>query len=360
MRAGRVAARRRAAGRRPPAVGTARAVIDLSDNTSRFGAPPAALRVLGGAAPADAAAYPSPDADALRAALARAHGLDPDGIVVGCGSDDVIDCAIRAFGREGGRLAFAAPTFSMIPEFARNAHMEAAPAPFLEDGAWDVDALCAARPQVLYLCTPNNPTGHSPHGDLDPLLECGADLVILDEAYAEFAGRMRIAPPRHPRLLVTRTLSKAYGLAGLRVGYGAGDPAAIERVARVRGPYRIGRLAERAAEAVLREDRAWVAAHVAQARAARAALAAALGTAGFRPLPGDANFVLVPLADAAAVARRMLRLGVRVRPFTGLPGIGDALRITVGPRDEMDAALGALVAAAPEGAPRRRPGRSRP
>jgi len=326
------------------------AVIDLGDNTSRFGTPPAALRVFADAGPGDASEYPAPDAGALRAALAEVHGVPPARVVTGCGSDDVIECAIRAFAREGERLAFAAPTFSMIPEFARNQRMEAVPVPFLPDGAWPVDTLLAARPHVLYLCAPNNPTGHVPGGDLERLLACGAGLVILDQAYAEFAGRMRIEAPEHPRLLVTRTLSKAYGLAGLRIGYGVASEAVIGRIGRVRGPYRIGRLAERAAVAALREDHGWAHAHVALARAARAALSAALEAAGFRPHASEANFVLLPLAGAAAVARRMLALGVRVRAFTGLPGSGDALRITVGPPPEMDAALRALAAATGEAA----------
>jgi histidinol-phosphate aminotransferase len=225
--------------------------------------------------------------------------------------------------------------------------MRAVPVPFLADGAYDVDAMLAARPRVLYLCAPNNPTGHVPGGDVERLLNADTGLVILDEAYAEFTGRplLRAAPDR-PRLLVTRTLSKAWGLAGLRVGYGVGGAPLIERIARVRGPYRIGRLAERAATAALREDAGWMRAHVARAVEARTALTASLAAAGFRPLPAEANFVLVPVVRAAAVARRMLARGVRVRAFTSLPGIGDAVRITVGPAGEMDAALRALVASA--------------
>jgi len=321
-------------------------MIDLGDNTSRFGAPPAALRVLADRRADDANAYPSPEADALREAIADLAGVAPEAIVTGCGSDDVIDCAIRAFGAEGGRIVYPAPTFSMLPSFAANGHMRAVPVPFRPDGGFDAAALLSAAPRIIYLCAPNNPTGHVPGGDFQRLLDGPAELVILDEAYAEFAGAPGLASaPRHPRLLVTRTLSKAWGLAGLRIGYGVGAAALIERIARVRGPYRIGRLAERAAVAALREDHDWMRAHVAGAVASRTALARTLEALSFRPLPSEANFVLVPLPGAVGIAQRMHAAGVRVRAFPALPGIGDALRITVGPPDEMDAAVQALVGA---------------
>jgi histidinol-phosphate aminotransferase len=167
--------------------------------------------------------------------------------------------------------------------------------------------------------------------------------VILDEAYAEFMGDGWIArAPDAPNLLVTRTLSKAFGLAGLRIGYAAGAPALVAEVEKSRGPYKVSAIAERAAVAALREDGAWVTARVAEVRANRERLAAALRALGLAPLPSAANFLLVPVPHADHAARRMRAAGVAVRPFEDLRAVGDALRITVGPWPMMEAALAAL------------------
>jgi histidinol-phosphate/aromatic aminotransferase/cobyric acid decarboxylase-like protein len=167
--------------------------------------------------------------------------------------------------------------------------------------------------------------------------------VILDEAYAEFAGAGYITEaPRHERLLVVRTLSKAFGLAGLRIGYAAGCARLVAEVEKSRGPYKVNALAERAATAALTEDRAWVRTHIGKALHNRARLAAELRTLGFAPLPSEANFILVPVPGAGELGAAMRRAGVAVRPMPALPGIGDALRISIGPWPMLQAALDAL------------------
>lgn len=321
-------------------------VIDLSDNTTRFGVPPAAARAL--AAHADLAPrYPSPQADALRAALAGYAGVPAECVVTGCGSDDVLDCAFRAFGAPGDRVAYAAPTFSMIPLLAEANRLRPAPAPVADDGAPDADALLGANARLVYLCSPNNPTGGAlPPGALERVLAGAAAsgaLVVLDRAYAEFEAR-GLAPRAAVRegVLEVRTLSKAFGLAGLRVGYGIADPATVRALERVRGPYKVGSVAERAAVAALTEDLDWVARTASAAAEARDGLARALRGLGLAPLPSAANFVLVPVPDAVAVAAALARRGVRVRPFARLERTGDAVRITAGPAGEMAALLAAL------------------
>jgi histidinol-phosphate/aromatic aminotransferase/cobyric acid decarboxylase-like protein len=148
--------------------------------------------------------------------------------------------------------------------------------------------------------------------------------------------------PSCGNLLVTRTLSKAFGLAGLRIGYAAGHRALVAEVEKSRGPYKVSAVAERAAVAVLREDMTWVREHIAEVRANRSRFIVALAERGLAPVPSAANFVLVPVRGAASVASRMRELGVAVRPFEALRGIGDALRITIGPWPMMEAALRAL------------------
>jgi histidinol-phosphate aminotransferase len=257
---------------------------------------------------------------------------------------------VRAFAEPGESLAFSDPTFSMIPVFARVNGLVPVPVPFTTAMDIDADALLATAARVIYICSPNNPTGSlaSRHA-VDRVIERAPGIVILDEAYAEFSGAGRIADaPRYDRLLVTRTLSKAFGMAGFRIGYGTGHPALIREVEKVRGPYKENGPGERAAASALREDVAWMRACAAEAVDTRERFAAAMRAHGFRPLPSAANFVLVPLPDAARVARLMRERGIAVRPYESLREIGDALRITIGPPPVMERVLELLVAARDE------------
>jgi histidinol-phosphate aminotransferase len=320
---------------------------DLSDNTNLFGAPPAALRELSASAHDDIARYPGLHTRKLREALADYAGVRSDQLVMGCGSDDVIDSAIRACAEPGESLAYSDPTFSMIPVFAKVNGVIPVPVAFTPSLDIDVDALLATRARVIYICSPNNPTGVAPSRDaVDRVIEHAPGLVIIDEAYAEFSGPGRVAEgPRHDRLLVTRTLSKAFGMAGFRIGYGTGSASLVNDVLKVRGPYKENAPGERAATAALREDVPWMRELAAQAVANRDRFASELRAHGFEPYPSAANFLLVPVARAARVGELMRANGIGVRPYPGLRGIGDALRITVGPWSMMVRALEELVSA---------------
>jgi histidinol dehydrogenase len=318
--------------------------LDLSDNTNRWGVPPSAERALRDVSAERVTRYPSVYTPELKIALAEYAGVRAEEIATGCGSDDVLDSAIRAFAEPGDRLAYPDPTFGMLPLWAQMNGLVAVPVPTPDPHNVDIDALLATRARVIYLCSPNNPTGLAlPRTEIIRLVEHSAGIVVLDEAYAEFAGSGWLAEaPRHPRLIVTRTMSKAFGLAGLRIGYAAAAASTITQIEKARGPYMTGGVAERAALAALRNDLAWVRTHIAAAKENRARFRAELAAAGIPSLPSDANFVLVPVADAAAVAAHMRAAGVAVRPFQRLCGIGDGVRITVAPWPMMDAALQAL------------------
>lgn len=322
--------------------------LDLSDNTNRFGVPPAAAAALAAFDPARATRYPGASNDALRAALAAYAGVRADEVVTGCGSDDVLDAALRAFGAPGERLAFPAPTFVMVAHYARANALEPVPVAPLPGGVPDVDALLAARARHVYLCSPNNPTGGTlPDGTLERVLAATEGLVILDEAYAEFAGTSAVATaPARGRLLVARTLSKAFALAGLRIGWGVGAAELVLAIEKARGPYRVNAAAEAAATAALAHDVPWVRERAAEAVRMRERFADALRAAGFAPLPSAANFVLVPVADAGAAAAALRARGIAVRAFAALPGVGDALRITVAPWPLLERVLAALPACA--------------
>ena len=320
---------------------------DLSDNTNLFGAPPAALRELAASAHDDIARYPGLHTRKLREAIAEYAGVRPDQIVMGCGSDDVIDSAVRAFAEPGESLAYSDPTFSMIPVFAKVNGVIPVPISFTPSLDIDPDALLATGARIIYICSPNNPTGVAPsHDAVDYVIERAPGLVIIDEAYAEFSGAGRAAEaPQYNRLLVTRTLSKAFGMAGFRIGYGTGSATLVHDVLKVRGPYKENAPGERAAAAALREDVAWMRKLAAQAVENRDRFASELRTHGFKPFPSDANFLLIPVTHAARVGELMRARGVAVRPYPGLRGIGDALRITIGPWPMMIRALEELLAA---------------
>ena len=318
--------------------------VDLSDNTNLWGVPPAAERALREAAVATVTRYPSLYAPSLKDALAAYLGVAADAIVTGCGSDDVLDSAIRAFAEPGARVAVPDPSFAMIPIFARMNGLEPVLVPLVGGTALDADAMLATGARVIYLCSPNNPTGGLLDADaMRRVVREAPGVVIVDEAYAEFAERNALdLAGESDRVLVCRTMSKAFGLAGLRVGYMIGAPALVAEVEKSRGPYKVNALAERVAHAALTEDMEWVRARAAEAVENRERLADALRARGLAPLPSQSNFVLVPIDGAAGVGARMRALGVAARPFPALAGIGDAIRISVGPWHMMETCLAAL------------------
>jgi histidinol-phosphate/aromatic aminotransferase/cobyric acid decarboxylase-like protein len=218
----------------------------------------------------------------------------------------------------------------------------------------DPDALLEGDPVLVYLCRPNNPTGHqAPDGWMDALLESvesrgpGAPLVVVDEAYAEFAGTTLLdRAPEHPRLLVSRTLSKAFGLAGLRVGWGAGCTTVVDEVEKARGPYKVSKVSEAAAVAALEDDSGWVEETVRACVTNRTRLRGELEARELAPFPSRSNFLLFPVTRGTArpLALALREHGVAVRPFADDEEVGDALRVTVGPWPLMERFLEALDA----------------
>ncbi len=321
-----------------------RCAVDLSDNTNLWGAPPAALRTLRATAEESVARYPVAYEPALREALAAYAGVSPDMIVAGCGSDDVLDSAIRAFAEPGDLLCLPAPSFSMIPVFARASGLVPIEVPLTARLDADAAAMLETGARITYLCSPNNPTGEAFSREAVELLVKGAaGLVIIDQAYSEFGGEcFTDLVSEGGSVLVTRTLSKALGLAGLRVGYGISSPRIVGEIMKVRGPYKVNALAERAAIAALENDQDWVSERIADVVANRARFRQELALRGITSLQSEANFVLVPVKDCAAASGQLRRLGIGVRALPSLPGIGDALRIGIGPWDLMERCLDAL------------------
>jgi histidinol-phosphate aminotransferase len=324
--------------------GAGQCEFDLSDNTNLWGAPPSALRALASVGPAAITRYPVAFEPALRNALATYAGVSPDMIACGCGSDDVLDCAIRAFAEPGGALCVPDPSFAMIPVFARTNGLRPISIPLTRWLDADVDAMIETGARIIYLCSPNNPTGTAfSRKVVEQIVERAPGLVIIDQAYVEFGGDdfTDLVSGGRP-VLVTRTMSKAFGLAGLRVGYGIGSPELITEVLKARGPYKVSSLAERASIAALENDRAWVSERANEAIVNRSRFRAELAKRGIGSLESSANFVLLPVNDCATTSRKLERGGICARSFRSLPGIGDAVRIAIGPWDVMQRCLDAL------------------
>lgn len=318
----------------------------LADNTSAYGLPPAARDSLTSAAFDDLSQYPTTYSARLCEAFARYVGVSADEVAVGAGSDEMIGCALRALAEPGATMAHMHPTFVMTPAFATINSLRPVAIPLSTDDDADADSLVRARCDLTYVCTPNNPTGLAiAPSRLAHLVEQTSGLLLVDEAYAEFAGsNLAALAPAHGRMIVFRTMSKAWGMAGLRVGFAVGARELIGELRKARGPFTVAALSERAATAALAHDAPWVTRAAQLTCAARDRFAAALQEAGFRPFPSAANFVLLRVADAASSHRALLERGVLVRPFRALPGIGDAIRITVGHPDIMPRVLERVLA----------------
>lgn len=328
--------------------------IDLSDNTNLWGTHPAALKRIRSADTDDLARYPELYADTLRAAVARRFDVDMACVTTGAGSDDILDSAYRAVYAPGATLRYAAPTFSMVEPLALMNGMAALGVPWPQ-ALEDPTTLLQDEPDLVYVCRPNNPTGEqAPLDWVEELLRLRGDaetLVIIDEAYADFAEETFLTrAPSYPGVVVARTTSKAYGLAGLRCGFAVARPEVVTEVDKSRGPYKVSGLAAEAAAAAILDDDGWMEGVVQSCLDNRQRLQDALARRGLEPLPSNANFVLIaaPTGRAMDDALALRDAGIGVRPFSGIPGMDEGLRVTVGPWDLMESFLSALDTTFPE------------
>ena len=317
--------------------------------------------------------YPERDFPRLREALAdyleaeSGVHLTPEQIWAANGSNEVMLHVLQAFGGPGRTCLTFTPTYSMYPEYARDTLTDYVTRPRREDFTLDVETAVAAiselRPAVVILASPNNPTGTAlPLEDIDRILEAarghgpmlGAEIgsparasdcvVVIDEAYAEFRrpgvpSALELLGPAHPHLAVTRTMSKAFGAAGLRLGYLAADRALVDALRVVRLPYHLSAVTQAAALAAL-SHRDELMAQVASLRDERDALVAWLRGQGLTAHESDANFVLFgPFPDREAVWQALLDAGILIR-VVGPEGF---LRASIGTPEEMERLRSALA-----------------
>ena len=317
--------------------------IDLSDNTNLWAEPPSAARVLANAVSTGISQYPSAYSTQLKAAIAAYLTVDAEMIVVGCGSDDVLDSTIRGVAEPGDILVELSPTFSMVRAFANVSGLRVLDVS--RYSASVISSITSLDAPVTYLCSPNNPTGETLElAMIEAVAREVRGIVIVDEAYIEFGGESAIPLLAScENLVITRTFSKAFGLAGLRIGYGIANPGVIKRIEAARGPYKVTSVAERVAIEVLANDIDWVRNTARTVCITREEVTQELEEIGVRPIRSQANFVLIPVKDAWAVSDDLRERGIAVRSFSNLESIGDAIRVTVGPRPVMARFVAALA-----------------
>jgi len=325
-----------------------RPLVKLSANENPLGTSPKAL-----AARAQAVVpslYPDPDSNALRAAIGKVHGVDPARIICGTGSGELLSVAASAYAGPGDEILYVRYGFSLYDIAARRCGATPVVAPDNDYGT-DVDALLAMvneKTRLVFVANPNNPTGSfTPRAEL-ARLHAGlpADvLLVIDQAYAEYVapedddGGLALAE-EHGNVLVTRTFSKGYGLAGERVGWGTAAPAVIDVLNRIRGPFNLSNSAQAAALAAV-EDQAFVThsrEHNAAERKRFVAAIEAMGNHGIRAVPSEANFVLLLFAGKLTGEAAYNGLAERGTITRWLPGQGlpHGLRITIGTAEQMD------------------------
>jgi histidinol-phosphate aminotransferase len=326
--------------------------VRLNTNENPYPPPPELVADLTAAAHAVAAElhrYPDRDAVALRQDLATyltaATGvpLSSANVWAANGSNEVLQQIMQAFGGPGRRAVGFEPSYSMHPIIAAGTRTEWLPAPRRADFSVDVEAAAAVlrerAPDLTFLTSPNNPTGQSLEPDeVAALVEAAPGLVVVDEAYAEFSDRpsaISLLRTHGRKLIVSRTMSKAFAFAGGRLGYLAAAPAVVDALQLVRLPYHLSSLTQAAARAALQHARATLGS-VAQLRAERERVVAALLASGYDVVPSDANFVLFGrFVDAPRAWRAFLDRGVLIRDV----GIPAHLRVTVGTPEENDVFL---------------------
>ncbi|MGE3692568.1 MAG: histidinol-phosphate transaminase [Novosphingobium sp.] len=331
-----------------------RVLIKLSANENPLGTSPKALAAREAAA--IPSLYPDPDSTALRKALGKLHGIDPARIICGTGSGELLEIAAAAFAGPGDEAIYVRYGFSLYDIVIRRCGAEPVVAPDADYGT-DVDALLALvneQTRVVFVANPNNPTGSFlPGGEIARLhAALPADvLLVLDQAYAEYVspedddGGLDLAA-RAGNVLVTRTFSKAYGLAGERVGWATGAPGLIDALNRIRGAFPIGNGAQAACLAAV-GDQAFVERsreHNVRERARFVEAIGALGNHGIRAVPSEANFVLLLFEGTLTGEAAYNGLAERGYITRWLPGQGlpHGVRITIGTREQMDAIAAAL------------------
>jgi histidinol-phosphate aminotransferase len=325
------------------------AIIKLNTNENPYPPSPRVCAALRAAADEDLQRYPAPSADALRHVAAQRYAVSPAQVLAGNGSDELLALCMRACVVAGSRVAYVTPTYSLYRTLAAIAAAEAVEVPAAQDMLSEPsfvlpDGLYGADASVTFVCTPTSPFGlPAAMDEIEALCRRTPGIVVSDEAYVDFGGVSALELlPRHENLLVLRTFSKSFSLAGLRLGLAFGAEDLIAELAKVKDSYNVSRLAIAAGVAAL-DDFAWMRTNVARVVATRERTLAAVRALGCRASSSAANFFWMecPGEIGRSVYKRLRAAGILTRCFDE-DGLRDGVRVTVGTDDEMDAFLAAL------------------
>ncbi|MGD0947812.1 MAG: histidinol-phosphate transaminase [Candidatus Binatia bacterium] len=325
-----------------------RRYIKLNTNENPYPPSPRVLDAVRAATTADLRLYPDPLADALRDRAATVYGLQRDNILVGNGSDELLGLIVRACVGPGDRVVFPYPTYSLYDTLVAVQEGDVVHVPYPADFCLP-EELRKVRGRLTFVCHPNSPSGTpAPLEALRALAREAAGVLVVDEAYVDFAEYTAL-PLLHEfqNVIVLRTFSKSFSLAGMRVGLAFGAPEMIKELLKLKDSYNVSRLSIAAATAAL-EDYGWMQENVARIRRTRSDLIRGLQERAFAVLPSASNFVLARRPGESQESRylQLKRRGILVRYFP-VPELRDALRITVGTDEEIGALLRALEDIAP-------------
>ncbi len=319
-------------------------VVKLNTNENPYPPSPRVMEAIAAITPEQLRRYPDPLGNRFRDAAAEVFGVTRDHVLCGNGMDDILNLTVRAFSGPDAALVYAVPTYTLYAVLASIQASMVREVPFPEDFALPIDRLVAARGAVTYLANPNSPTGtFTPPEQAADLADRLAGVLCIDEAYVDFAERDCVELARtRPNVLVMRTMSKGYALAGLRFGFALGSPDLIAGLMKVKDSYNVDAIAIPAATAALR-DQAYRNETRRRVIAERERLAAALKSLGLPALPSQSNFLLAKATrpSAADLYESLKARKILVRYFNS-PGLDDRLRITVGTPEQNNALIAAL------------------
>jgi histidinol-phosphate aminotransferase len=321
-------------------------VVKLNTNENPFAPSPKVIQAIQNVEPEMLRRYPNPTADLFRAAAAELLEVTPEMILAGNGSDDILTIATRTFVPPGGTLAYPDPTYSLYPVLAKLEDAKAVTVAWERDYSLPIDALLETKADAIYLANPNAPTGTfvSPM-KIEELARKFDKLILVDEAYVDFAEDDCVPLVReYQNVVITRTLSKAYSLAGLRFGYAVGQPQVIAEMMKVKDSYNCDAISVIAATAAI-ADQAYARRSWEHVRQERQRLSSELTQMGWTVLPSQANFILVtcPSGKGRDAYLGLKQQGILVRYFDK-PALADKIRITVGTMQENNALLGGIRA----------------
>jgi len=324
-----------------------RRYIKLNTNENPYPPSPRVLEALRAAVGGDLRLYPDPDATELRTKAAEVYGVSADRIIAGNGSDDLLSMLFRAcVETSDGDVAYPFPTYSLYDTLAKIQGVTPKRVSYPADFTLPLDALAATGARLTIVCSPNSPSGTLvPLSDVAELARRARGLVVVDEAYVDFATETALSIlDECPNVLVLRTFSKSFSLAGMRVGLAFGSADVIRELGKVKDSYNLDRLSLVAARAAL-EDFAWMQGNVAKVRAARDELVSELSGLGLIVLPSQANFVFARTqrSDGRALYEKLREKGILVRYFA-TPELSAGVRITVGTPEENRALVEAIQA----------------